>query len=646
MLVLLTGNVYAAARWGGSFQTFSSPTFAPPFGDCPLCADLEANRETGACSCPPTAEMIQPIATVSDCAGKDSTGALIIRPAALALCIPNSGVSANTATASSTFAGAFQIDPTAPDGTGCRSVNLRTGSCSCPRMSRMANYSLLAPTGFPPDATVTTTITTLVLCMNNSMGAPPSSSFGAFLQLDPIPSIPVPHRCATPNPSTGSCACPINALHQPHRVIVPYNGAIAGATLSFCYDNGTPPAAPASIAPTLGLAEICTGVNADNSGLVDASAAIQTCINATTDGGQLLLPPGTYLIANGLRVSRSITISTRFEPPPRKERSANVDQSRPGCGRPGASPCAVLRAARELNTPYGILLVTPAGGKKLHDVTLQHIVLDGNRGERLDNIASLSCGGVYQPSSGRQPGYTSGVHSCTGCALRRVLMINALCGTSCEWSGADAVIEGSTFLNNGDHFGRQSGKQNHKWADGLTLTDVPGVLVRDNLFMDNSDVNLIVANGTGGRIENNTVRMVIGGAFAGIMLDSFGQPELGNFAGMLVLSNTVACGNRCHYGLEIGPRPWYQPSNLVGPATVTGNTVSGAAILVNVDGAGIPGGVFTLVNTTYIGKCTPGVTLNCHKTYCDSLVISPNSSVDRGGETVPAAAHYDIVNCP
>ena len=41
------------------------------------------------------------------------------------------------------------------------------------------------------------------------------------------------------------------------------------------------------------------------------------------------------------------------------------------------------------------------------------------------------------------------------------------------------------------------------------------------------------------------------------MMDNFNQPGLANFSGALVTNNTIDCGTRCHYGIEVGPRPWY-----------------------------------------------------------------------------------------
>ena len=60
----------------------------------------------------------------------------------------------------------------------------------------------------------------------------------------------------------------------------------------------------------------------------------------------------------------------------------------------------------------------------------------------------------------------------------------------------------------------------------------------------------------------------------------------GNFTGTVFRDNSVDCGNgRCHYGIEVGPRPYYVSANVFG-GTITANTVTGAGILINVDGGG------------------------------------------------------------
>ena len=78
--------------------------------------------------------------------------------------------------------------------------------------------------------------------------------------------------------------------------------------------------------------------------------------------------------------------------------------------------------------------------------------------------------------------------------------------------------------------------EGHKWSDGLTVNSGPRCTISDSVFMDNSDINLIVAEGLGGTIERNTVLMVNGAAFGGIMLDTFNSPAASNFSGANVTS--------------------------------------------------------------------------------------------------------------
>ena len=75
-----------------------------------------------------------------------------------------------------------------------------------------------------------------------------------------------------------------------------------------------------------------------------------------------------------------------------------------------------------------------------------------------------------------------------------------------RYSGANATFDRCLFLNNGDHFGRQSGGQAHKWSDGLTINSGPGAVVVGCLFQDNSDINFIIAEAHNARIKGNTVR--------------------------------------------------------------------------------------------------------------------------------------------
>ena len=88
------------------------------------------------------------------------------------------------------------------------------------------------------------------------------------------------------------------------------------------------------------------------------------------------------------------------------------------------------------------------------------------------------------------------------------------------------------------------------------------------------------------------------------MMDNFNSPSNDNHSGTVVQHNTIDGGSRLHYGIELGPRPWYTAGgNLRGPATVTGNVISGAGFLINADGAGLPGAPFIVSGNMLLGEC-------------------------------------------
>jgi hypothetical protein len=429
-----------------------------------------------------------------------------------------------------------------------------------------------------------------------------------------------------PNAVTGDCSCPGGAAAQPLRVQADNAGAVFGSTIFMCFAAtnshpvssalagssshsqvgdyrsagpaaaaaetptaageggggaastataveaaGAAPAANASRARTTVVATtaapttnsttsttatttapvtICPGVTADNTGQADASAALNACVAATGVGGTLALPPGTYLIASAaVDVALSgFTLTT-----------AGVPAGAPGCGAPGATPCATLRAAPGLSSQYGVLSVHNAQG-----VRVDAVVLDGNRGER---AAPEPAGAACASATGnRAVGYTSGVHACDGCAFTRSVAMHAVCGTGLEFTGSNFTVDQARFLLNGDHFGRASISDQHEWSDGLTLDSGPGAVVTNSVFQDGSDINFIIGGGAGARVQGNVVRLVANAAFGGFMLDNFDSPALSNFQGALVTGNTILCNGRCHFGIELGPHPWWVGAGWLGGA--------------------------------------------------------------------------------
>lgn len=571
---------------GGGYLTNTSPLAAPPFGNCPWCPDEGANALTGSCSCPPGHELVQPLATISDCAFNTQPPPAPLRPSSIGLCLPF-GFDESTAA----FGGAWQQDVDAAGAPGrCRSPNLVTGSCSCPQGFDLVSMTAVAPSTMPADDATSVTATKVVMCVPR---AHRQGFGGAFQSLDPAPV--VKHTCSTPNPATGNCSCaapPANWTSAAHSFrVVTYApdtaGTVVGSAIVICTELPPPPD-PSALPSTV---EICDGVHVDPTGTTDASRGIQQCIDAAYGSSASLdLPAGTYLLHHRLDIVQEFAL-----------RTTGVTTDQPGCGMASGPRCAVLRAAPELTDAYGLLLAN--GVSRLR---LDHIVLDGNRGQRISTGPGISCGAKWtgHEGQGRSPAYNSGIHSCSNCSFHGFASINALCGTGCEYSGANATFERCLFQNNGDHFGRQSGAEGHKWSDGLTMGSGPGALVRDCLFQDNSDINFIIAEAHGARIENNTFRMVSNGAFGGIMMDNFNSPSNSNHSGAVVQHNTVDGGSRLHYGIELGPRPWYTDGgNLRGPVLVTGNTISGAGFLINADGAGLPGAPFIVTGNQLVGEC-------------------------------------------
>jgi hypothetical protein len=95
---------------------------------------------------------------------------------------------------------------------------------------------------------------------------------------------------------------------------------------------------------------------------------------------------------------------------------------------------------------------------------------------------------------------------------------------------------------------------------------------------------------------------------------------------------------------RLGPHPWYPSANIFG-GMVEGNTVSGAAVLLNIGGAGTSASPFTVFNNTFTGGAEVGVEFLCQKSYSSIFNIAPGSYVDRQGETNPVSS-LNIVDCP
>ena len=341
--------------------------------------------------------------------------------------------------------------------------------------------------------------------------------------------------------------------------------------------------------------------------------ALQDCIDRAAPGAILELQPGVYELDRQLVVTKPLTIRTADD----GTRGTCVDQP---------DRCAILTAAPDLLVDNGVVLVAST-----RNVTLEHVVIDGNRTARRSSIAAQFCLG------GRTTiGFNAAVLECTNCRLEDVVSRNALCGTAMAWSGRGAVIQHNAFVANGDASTRGM------WADGLTLLYAPDSEVRLNTLVDNTDVALILGYAARSRVEKNYILQSAQPAFAGLMLHNFGSDDVsfrGDFRDAVLTDNFVDCGAQlCAFGIQVGPRPWDVTRNIIG-GDLHQNHVRGAMIGINADGAGTsraPTRIFANdVSNVPAGEVFAGCPDPIPMVWMN---ISPTSAIDRHGEHIETAA--------
>lgn len=365
-------------------------------------------------------------------------------------------------------------------------------------------------------------------------------------------------------------------------------------------------------APSGGEVELCAGVWADASGQRPATEAIQACVDRTGEGGALELPAGTYRMDRQLWLGRPLTLRT----------AGTAGQG--GSCLAGVA-CAVLRAAPDLYVENGFVAIAGDG------VHLEHLVLDGNRQARLGSQAAAVCAGGFN-----RVGFNATAQECRGCSFHHSASINALCGSGFEWIGDDASVVGSTFRDNGDN------TRHMMWSDGLTLLRSDGAVVRNDEFIDNSDIGFICGGGRGGVFVDNVIRQQRQLAFGGLMLDNFNGNTHGDFDGAVVQGNQIDCtSQQCDYGIVVGPHAWYPSANTRG-GTVTGNLVRGARMGIVVSGGGTPDAPVGLYGNDVSGSPSSARFL-CGQRQSGSVVVAPDSFVDTRGEPV---LRFAVDACP
>jgi len=356
-------------------------------------------------------------------------------------------------------------------------------------------------------------------------------------------------------------------------------------------------------------------VLADPSGGTPASQAIQACLDAAPSGGELALPAGTYRVTTLIHVGHGLTLHT-----------AGIAPNAPACLVQGAPACATLKADPNVVVDRGFVRLEDS------DVTIEHITIDGNRSARIASMAAQHCA-----AGTNGPGFNASAAGCMHCTLVMSATVNALCGSGFEWNGANAFIGGNLVRGNGDH------TKHNMWSDGITVIASEGASVVSNYFSDNSDVDLIVGSNRGGLVKQNTVVHAAQDSFAGLMLDNFNGTSPGDFVDAQVIENTITCNGRCDYGIQLGPHPWYASANIQG-GLVAANSVTGARMGIDADGAGTAAAPMTVTNNQ-VGTTPASATFLCGLRPSARFNVSPDSVIDVGAGPAPDAA-MTVHDCP
>lgn len=368
-------------------------------------------------------------------------------------------------------------------------------------------------------------------------------------------------------------------------------------------------------------ADTCANLPSFVGGARDVGLALQACIDETPAHGIVELAPGPYLIETPVHLRRPLTIKTR-----------GISFADARCFG-NERRCALLHLAI---SPSAISSAVMPFNVESDSVRLDHLVFQGTRSSD-PNMSSKRC------ASDKERAMAGGVRiNGNSIVISRSVFRDMACYTALEYgTGIDATIKENAFVENGIH------NIEFRWADGLTIHNAVNFRVSDNLFRDNTDVQLIFGSCIFCTIVNNRFehsQRVEGGSFAELMLQAWPNATSGNFTDTRVELNTIDCGprRRCGFGIMIGSAPWYSAPAFGG--RVTENRVRGAMLALNVDSLTGPMVIerneLEAVSGTYPSMCGPshidGVAQNISPVSRAFASVSQNTST--------SFEHYCILN--
>ncbi len=291
------------------------------------------------------------------------------------------------------------------------------------------------------------------------------------------------------------------------------------------------------------------------SGSVAVAQALQNCIDQVSDFGVVQIPKGLYRLQKAIRITKPVLIQTE-----------NLGFDSAPCLSNGDSHCAVLQAVSPMqDIVHAFINVSGA------NVTLSHIVIDGNKNERNSGSEAAIC-----KTQNNRVGMNLTVGgSAENFSLVGMSTINAVCGSGAEISppASNLQVNQSYVAYNGTH------NSDFLWSDGLTVLQAQHANVTFNTFVDNTDVDLIFGGCTDCTITNNTImhsNSFPQSSFAAAMFHAWPSTS-GDYRNSIISENSIDCGNyRCGFGFLIGAYPWYAAPTQGG--TFDSNRIRGAQI--------------------------------------------------------------------
>jgi parallel beta-helix repeat protein len=316
------------------------------------------------------------------------------------------------------------------------------------------------------------------------------------------------------------------------------------------------------------------------------SEAIQRCVNLACPGDTVLFTSGEAApLYQGYQIDKTIYLVMT---------SAKSDLTFTATD-PGNH--ALLQATDDLKgfVVHSIARSLVPNYGDVDDITLSHLHIDGNMGERVcfgdDYIGNGvdDSWGTWLPSECQQVDdglcYPGTLNMCgatdlqdvdqdylgnpsawsTGFVVDDLIISNTECATALGFCAADGTIRDTTIDVAGDHVHAPAciktdpDEPTTAWADGITF-EGPDHTITGNTILDASDVGIVFFGGKNTTISNNTIQARVGnrGMFAAIAIHPWGWGDVsgGAITGN-VITNTASttCGG-IHAGINIGTHMW------------------------------------------------------------------------------------------